>query len=69
MIYQSLDGVINRVIAAKKMSDVKPQINELKQLLNHFKMAKKHFKNGNMDFVDQFFTYYVTSEDSHDQPI
>lgn len=62
-MYQSLDGVILRIIRAKSLEHVKEFTPQLVELLNNFKDAKKGFNNHDRNVVRAFFNYYTTNED------
>lgn len=62
-MYQSLDGVIMRIIKAKSLDQVKEYTPQLIELLNNFKDAKKGFKKNDRNIVGAFFNYYTTNED------
>lgn len=63
-MYQSLDGVLLRIIRAKSLEQVKEYTPQLVELLNNFKEAKRAYAKHDHKLVGAFFTYYLTKEDT-----
>lgn len=58
----SLDGIIYRIINAKRIGDVREYNFALADLLKNYDLAKKAFIAGDLETVGKFFMLYVGVE-------